>query len=109
MIGQAVTGIILAASGAPVSRLAAEAGENAPPVDLSLEHRLEAITPLAPREPDVTHRVILAGGEIGRFDDPARPHLHRQDVDIALDIDRFDFAIRVTVEESRPVARMERS
>jgi FtsP/CotA-like multicopper oxidase with cupredoxin domain len=59
---RARTGIILAASGAAVSRLAAEAGENAPPVDLSLEHRLEAVTPLAPRAPDVTHRVILAGG-----------------------------------------------
>jgi FtsP/CotA-like multicopper oxidase with cupredoxin domain len=58
---RARTGIVLAASGAPVSRLAAEAGEDAPPVDLSLEHRLEAITPLAPRAPDVTHRVILAG------------------------------------------------
>jgi FtsP/CotA-like multicopper oxidase with cupredoxin domain len=44
-----------------VSRLAAEAEENAPPVDLSLERRLEAVTPLAPRAPDVTHRVILAG------------------------------------------------
>jgi FtsP/CotA-like multicopper oxidase with cupredoxin domain len=58
---RARTGIVLAASGAPVSRLAAEAGENAPPVDLSLERRLEAATPLAPRAPDVTHRVILAG------------------------------------------------
>jgi FtsP/CotA-like multicopper oxidase with cupredoxin domain len=55
------TGIVLAASGAPVSRLAGEAEENAPPVDLSLERRLEAVTPLAPRAPDVTHRVILAG------------------------------------------------
>jgi FtsP/CotA-like multicopper oxidase with cupredoxin domain len=59
---RARTGIVLAASGAPVSRLAAEAAENAPPVDLSLERRLEAVTPLAPRAPDVTHRVILAGG-----------------------------------------------
>jgi FtsP/CotA-like multicopper oxidase with cupredoxin domain len=58
---RARTGIVLAASGAPVSRLAAEAGENAPPVDLSLERRLETVTPLAPRAPDVTHRVILAG------------------------------------------------
>ncbi len=58
---RARTGIVLAASGAPVSRLAAEAGENAPPVDLSLERRLEAVTPLAPRALDVTHRVILAG------------------------------------------------
>jgi FtsP/CotA-like multicopper oxidase with cupredoxin domain len=55
------TGIVLAASGAPVSRLATEAEENAPPVDLSLKRRLEAVTPLAPRAPDVTHRVILAG------------------------------------------------
>jgi len=58
---RARTGIVLAASGAPVSRLAVEAKENAPPVDLSLEGRLEAVTPLAPRAPDVTHRVILAG------------------------------------------------
>jgi FtsP/CotA-like multicopper oxidase with cupredoxin domain len=58
---RARTGIVLAAPGAPVSRLAAEAEENAPPVDLSLERRLEAVTPLAPRAPDVTHRVILAG------------------------------------------------
>jgi FtsP/CotA-like multicopper oxidase with cupredoxin domain len=58
---RARTGTVLAASGAPVSRLAAEAGENAPPVDLSLERRLEAATPLAQRAPDVTHRVILAG------------------------------------------------
>ena len=59
---RARTGIILAASGAHISRLAAEAAENAPSVDLSLEHRLEAVTSLAPRAPDVTHRVILAGG-----------------------------------------------
>jgi FtsP/CotA-like multicopper oxidase with cupredoxin domain len=58
---RARTGIILAAPGASVSRLAAEAGENAPPVDLSLERRLEAVSPLAPRTPDMTHRVILAG------------------------------------------------
>lgn len=59
---RARTGIILAGSGASVSRLTTEAREIAPPVDLSLEHRLVAITPLAPRTPDVTHRVILAGG-----------------------------------------------
>src|SRR5712664_240060 len=45
------TGIVLAGSGASVPRLAAEAGENAPPVDLSLERRLEAVTPLAARAP----------------------------------------------------------
>ena len=59
---RARTGIVLATSGASVSRVAAEAGEDAPPVDLSLERRLEAVTALAPRTPDVTHRVTLAGG-----------------------------------------------
>jgi FtsP/CotA-like multicopper oxidase with cupredoxin domain len=58
---RARTGIILAASSAPMSRLAAEAEDNAPAVDLSLERRLEAVNPLAPRAPGVTHRVILAG------------------------------------------------
>jgi FtsP/CotA-like multicopper oxidase with cupredoxin domain len=58
---RAHTGIVLAASRAPVSRLAADAGDNAPPIDLSLERRLDAVTPLAPRAPDVTHRVILTG------------------------------------------------
>jgi FtsP/CotA-like multicopper oxidase with cupredoxin domain len=58
---RARTGIVLAASGAPVSRLATAAAENAPPVDLSLERRLEAVVPLAPRAADVMHRVILAG------------------------------------------------
>jgi hypothetical protein len=36
--------------------------KDAPPVDLSLERRLEALTAVAPRMPDVTHRVTLAGG-----------------------------------------------
>jgi FtsP/CotA-like multicopper oxidase with cupredoxin domain len=58
---RARTGIILAAPGAPMSRLAVQAEANAPPADLSLERRLEAVNPLALRAPDVTHRVTLAG------------------------------------------------
>jgi len=53
-------------------------------------------------------RLIMAGGEVSRFHDPARPYLHREDVEIALDIDRYDFAIRVWIENSRPAARIER-
>jgi 2-phosphosulfolactate phosphatase len=34
--------------------------------------------------------------------------LHPEEVEIALDIDRFDFAVRVEFEDGRPVARMER-
>jgi 2-phosphosulfolactate phosphatase len=52
--------------------------------------------------------LILAGGEAERFRDPARPHLPPGDLDIALDIDRYDFAIRVELDDGRPVARIER-
>jgi 2-phosphosulfolactate phosphatase len=60
-----------------------------------------------PGDAQALRRVILAGGEIAHYDDPARPHLHPGDLDIALDVDRYDFAIRVTVEEGHPVARRE--
>src|SRR5690349_18632974 len=60
-----------------------------------------------PGNPEAVRQVILAGGEIRRFHDPSDPH-HPGDLDIALDIDRFDFAIRVTMEDGRPVARLER-
>jgi 2-phosphosulfolactate phosphatase len=57
---------------------------------------------------DAVRGVILAGGEAARFHDPARPDLNPADLDIALDIDRYDFAIRVTLDSGRPVAGMER-
>jgi 2-phosphosulfolactate phosphatase len=56
---------------------------------------------------DVIRRLIL-GGEVGRFYDPARPYLHPEDVHISLDIDRYDFAVRVNFENGQPVVRMER-
>jgi 2-phosphosulfolactate phosphatase len=55
---------------------------------------------------EAVRQLILAGGEIKRFHDPSDPH-HPRDLDIALDIDRFDFAIRVRIEDGRPVARMQ--
>jgi hypothetical protein len=44
---------------------------------------------------DAIRRVILAGGEVSRFHDPARPYLHPEEVEIALDIDRFDLTVRI--------------
>jgi 2-phosphosulfolactate phosphatase len=52
--------------------------------------------------------VILAGKEAARFGTPAYPHLHPGDLEIALDIDRYDFAVRVGLEGGRPIARPER-
>ena len=56
---------------------------------------------------EAVRRVIRAGGETARFHDPTRPYLHPEDVDIALDIDRYDFAVRVDFEDGHPVARIE--
>ena len=61
-----------------------------------------------PGNPGAVRDVILAGREIAHFHDPARPHLHPQDLEIALDIDRYDFAIRIGSEDGRRVARMKR-
>ena len=71
---------------------------------IHLRKRLES----RPGDPDAVRRLILAGGEVKRFHDPARPYLHPENVDIALDMDRYDFAIRVEFEDGRPVARMQR-
>jgi 2-phosphosulfolactate phosphatase len=54
-------------------------------------------------------QLILAGGEAPRFAEAMRPHLHPGDLEIALDVDRYDFAIRVEMEDGRPVARIERA
>jgi 2-phosphosulfolactate phosphatase len=60
-------------------------------------------------DPEAVRRMILAGGQAERFRDPTRPHLHPGDLDIALDINRYGFAVRVALEAGRPVARMERT
>jgi 2-phosphosulfolactate phosphatase len=51
--------------------------------------------------------MILAGERIADFRDPSMPHLPSEDLDIAIDVGRFDFAVRVTEEDGRPVARRE--
>ena len=53
-------------------------------------------------------QLILAGGEAVGFRDLKHPHLLPGDLDIALDVDRYDFAIRVDVENGHPVACVER-
>jgi 2-phosphosulfolactate phosphatase len=70
---------------------------------IHLRNRLEG----RPGDRRAVQRLILAGGEVSRFHDPTRSHLHPEDVEIALDIDRYDFAIRVRIEDGRPVGRME--
>ncbi len=54
-----------------------------------------------------TREVILAGPQIPDFHDPTKPHLHPADLDIALDIDRYNFAVLITREDNLLVARRE--
>ena len=70
---------------------------------IHLRNRLEG----RPGDRQAVRRVILAGGEVQRFYNPARRGHRPEDVEIALDIDRYDFAIRVDCEDGRPIARME--
>jgi len=58
---RARTGIILATPDATVTRIADMAATAAKAVDLSLEQRLVAATPLAVRETGITYRVTLSG------------------------------------------------
>jgi len=69
---------------------------------LHLRNRLEG----RPGNPAAVRDVILAG-DVLRFHDPTRPYLNEKDVGIALDVDRYDFTIRVTLEEGLLVARRE--
>jgi FtsP/CotA-like multicopper oxidase with cupredoxin domain len=55
------TGIILATPQAQIAKVASEADSAATAVDLSLEARLAAVQPLAPRRPGVVHRIALTG------------------------------------------------
>ncbi|MEI7712147.1 MAG: 2-phosphosulfolactate phosphatase [Rhodospirillales bacterium] len=56
-------------------------------------------------DPAATAALIRASGDAERFGDPNKPHLDPRDLDIALDVDRYDFALRATIEDGRPVVR----
>jgi len=60
-----------------------------------------------PGDADAVRRVIGAGGEAPRFQRDQGPDSHPGDLTIALDADRYNFAIRVALEDGRPVARRE--
>ncbi|MEA2779855.1 MAG: hypothetical protein QOK29_1399 [Rhodospirillaceae bacterium] len=59
------TGILLAAPGAPVRKVAAVTHDNAPPLDLAFESRLRAARPLPMRKADRTITIDLAGNMQG--------------------------------------------
>lgn len=56
---------------------------------------------------DAVRRLVLSGGESQKFGDPAQPHYHPMDREMALRIDSFPFAIRIDREDGLLVARQE--
>jgi 2-phosphosulfolactate phosphatase len=54
---------------------------------------------------EAARQMILSGGEVVKFNDVNRPWLIPDDVPFALDIDRYDFTIKVAIEDGYPVAR----
>ena len=56
-------------------------------------------------DPDAIRRLILSSGEIAKYYDPQLPHFDPRDCEIALDINRFDFAIKLVRENNSLVAR----
>jgi 2-phosphosulfolactate phosphatase len=56
---------------------------------------------------DAVRSLVLAGGESQKFGDPAHPHFHAMDREIALQIDSIPFAIRIDREDGLLVARQE--
>jgi len=56
-------------------------------------------------EREAVRALVLAGGEVAKFHDPMQPHFHPEDLEIALEIDKYDFAVRIFREREFLVAR----
>jgi 2-phosphosulfolactate phosphatase len=59
------------------------------------------------RQPDrdAVRKLVLVGAEAQKYGDPARPHFHPKDREVALQIDSIPFAITVAREDGLLVAR----
>ena len=66
-----------------------------------LRNRLEGRNP----DPEALRKLIMAGGATQKFFDDAQPQFHPRDVGLALEVDRYPFAMRVTREDGLLVAR----
>jgi len=56
-------------------------------------------------DPEAVRKLVLASGEVAKFRDPNQPHFHPEDLDMALEIDKYDFAVRIVREGGFLVAR----
>jgi len=68
---------------------------------LFLRNRLEGRNP----DPAALRSLVMDGGQTQKFFDEAQPQYHPQDVELALQVDRFPFAMRINKEDGLLVAR----
>ena len=54
---------------------------------------------------DAVKSLIMTGGATQKFFDPNQPQFHPEDVTLALELDRYPFAMKITREDSLLVAR----
>ena len=68
---------------------------------LYLRNLLEGRNP----DPAAVRSLIMEGGATQKFFDESQPQFHPEDVDLALEVDRYPFAMKVTREDGALVAR----
>ena len=68
---------------------------------LYLRNLLEGRRP----DPEAVRSLVLSGGDTVKFFDDSQPQYHPQDVDLALEVNKYPFAMKVTRENGLPVAR----
>ena len=56
---------------------------------------------------DAVRSLIMTGGATQKFFDSRQPQFHPEDVDLALELDRYSFAMRISRENGLLVARKE--
>jgi 2-phosphosulfolactate phosphatase len=56
-------------------------------------------------DPEAVRKLVLASAEAVKFGDPQQPHFHREDLEIALEVNKYNFAIRVAKEDGFLIAR----
>ena len=58
-------------------------------------------------DPEAVRSLVLAGAEAQKYDDPTKPHFPATDRDMAVDVNRYTFAIRIRREDGLLTARAE--
>ena len=56
-------------------------------------------------DPEAVRSLVLTGNDTPKFFDESQPQYHPQDVELALQISRYPFAMKVRREDGLPVAR----